>query len=391
MMSLTAIRKALVLGVALCCLGSTALASHVDVAQHGKRLTIGSGDDKITVLYLRGTPYEMGYSQGKLCSAEIHYMAKQVAPLMMFGMGCSPAKADATFKLYASHMRPEYLEELRGLADGSGVPLVDIERGTALPDISEWHCSFFAAFGSATKNGDVLQIRALDYTTDAGIQKYPALVVYDPPTGVPFVNVGWLGQIGMVTGMNSAGIAMSEIGDDWDKDTDTFDARPLNFVMRDSVQFGRTLDEAVNLVKDGPRTSSLLYCLSSAREKAVRALQTSHAKCYVYAPDQLPFARLQNCVYMSMGMDSKWNPKVGAALKSDLGKIDPEQAEGLMKRLGTGSLHAVVFEAGTGDMWVANATMTEKAYKRPFNHFNLREALSDPFFSGARVASNGSK
>jgi hypothetical protein len=364
----------------LCLCGAANATQTVDVAQHGRRTTIGTGADKITVLYLRGTPYEMGYAQGKLCAKEVHYLAKQVGTMMLLGLNCSPQKADAIWALYAKHLRPEYIAELRGLADGSGVDIKEIERIHAIPDISEWHCTFFAGVGSATAHGDLIQIRALDYATGAGIQKYPALIVYEPQNGIPFVNVGWLGSCGVVTGMNSDGIAMSEIGDDWDKTTDSFDGRPLTYVMRDAVQFGHTLEEAVNLVKDGPRTSSLLYCLSSARENQVRALKTSHAHCYVYAPDTLPYPTKEGLVYMSMGCDSPWNAKVGNFLNAEYGKLDVADAERLMKTLHTGSLHAVVFKPATGDVWVANATATEKAYDRPFNHFNLKEALADPFF-----------
>lgn len=373
--------KRFVLLLALLCVCAVASASRqVDVARHGRRFTVGSGEDAVTVLYLRGTPYEMGYAQGKLCAKEARYLIHQVGRIMLFGLQCSPEKADATWALYEKHLRPEYVEELRGLADGAGLSLQEVERMHAIPDISEWHCTFFAAVGKATTTGDLLQIRALDYNTVAGIQKYPALIVYEPQNGIPFVNVGWLGNCGVVTGMNSAGIAMSEIGDDWDKDNDSFDGRPLTYVMRDSLQFGRTLDEAVNLVKDGPRTTSLLYCLSSAKEGEVRALKTSHVHCEVYSPDTLPFSTMPGLVYMSMGMDSKWNGKVGAALKNDYGKLDVETAQQMMKRLGTGSLHAVVFQPATGDMWVANATMTAKAYNRTYNHFNLKEALADRFF-----------
>ncbi|HEV2472976.1 MAG TPA: hypothetical protein VGS41_09945, partial [Chthonomonadales bacterium] len=169
------------------CIGAAAASQTVDVASHGKRFSIGSGDSKVTVLYLKGSPYEMGYAQGKLCAAEVRYLCQDVGKLMMLGMGCSPQKADATWALYQKHLRPDYIQELQGMADGSGVSLTDIERMHALPDISEWHCTFFAAIGKATRSGDLIQIRALDYTTSAGIQKYPALIVYDPTDGVPFV------------------------------------------------------------------------------------------------------------------------------------------------------------------------------------------------------------
>ncbi|MGC8667539.1 MAG: C45 family autoproteolytic acyltransferase/hydrolase [Chthonomonadales bacterium] len=353
----------------------------VDVSRYGKRMEVGAGDAKVIVLLLRGSPYHMGYAEGKLCAREIRYMVQEVAPKMMAGMKVSPQRVDEIWKLYAKHLRKDYLEELRGEADGSGVPLREIQRLEAIPDISEWHCSFFAAYGPATKGGELVQIRALDYTTDAGIQKYPALKIYMPERGVPFVNVGWAGICGLVSGMNRNGIAMSEIGDDWDMKTDTFDGRPLTYVMRDAVQFGRTLDEAVRLVRDGPRTTSLLYCLSSANPPAVRALKTSHAHCIVYTPSTLPFPHITDTVYMSMGMDSPWNLKLSKALKAVAGKVDVRIAQQMMHTLKTGSLHAVVFKPGTGDLWVANATDKEPAYNRPFVHFNLKQAIASSFFA----------
>ncbi len=359
---------------------ATLAQAPVDVAKHGKRLAIGVGDSAITVLYLKGTPYEMGYAQGKLCTTEVRYFASQVAPLMLKGLDYTPEKADAVWKLYTKHLRPEYLEELQGMADGAGVSLAEIQRFHAIPDISEWHCSFFAAGGNATMGGSLIQIRALDYETKAGIQKYPALIVSEPSTGVPFVNVGWLGHCGVVSGMNAEGIAMSEIGDDWDKATDNFDGRPLNYVMRDTLQFGKTLEEAVSLVQKGARTTSLLYCISSAKEGKVRALKTSHTQCIVYTPKTLPFPTQKGMVYLSMGMDSAWNGKVGKYLKEAYGKIDVARAKSLMKDLKTGSLHAVVFQPESGDVWVANATNTVMGYDRPYNHLNLKQALADPFF-----------
>lgn len=360
--------------------GPRALAG-VDVAEHGKRVTLGSGADAVTVLYLRGTAYEMGYAHGALCRDEVRYIAQDVAQRMIAGVGYTPEKVDAVWERFSRYLRPEYLEELRGLADGSGVPLEEVQRFHAIPDISEWHCTFFGAAADATGGRDLVQIRALDYETGVGIQRYPALIVCKPDRGLPFVNVGWLGHCGLVTGMNANGIAMAEIGDDWDKANDTFDGRPLNYVMRDAVQFGRNLKEAVELVRNGPRTTSLLYCLSSGTENQTRALQTSHSQCRVYTPGTLPFRTKPGLVYMSMGMDSAWNRKVGDWLLRSYGALDVAAAQRLMKELHTGSLHAVVFRPGTADLWVANATEGTMAYDRPYHRLNLKRALADPFFA----------
>lgn len=356
-------------------------APAVNVAAHGKRTTLGAGDSAITVLYLKGTPYEMGYAYGALCKPEVRYMAGEVAERMISGMDQTHEQIDAVWQKHARHMRKEYIDELRGLADGSGVALSAIQRIYSVPDISEWHCTFFGAVGPAAAGREPIQIRALDYETHAGIQKYPALVVYKPTTGVPFVNVTWLGMTGVVTGMNSAGISMSEIGDDWDKEHDNLDGRPLTAVMRDAVQFGRTLAEAIAQVKTGARTTSLLYCLTSGRENQTRALQTSRAEVRVFDPGSLPFKTRGGLVYMSMGVSSKWNPKVGGWLNNAYGKIDVTAAQRMMRELHTGSLHAVVFKPASLDLWVANANDLFMGYERPYNHFNLKQALADRFFT----------
>jgi hypothetical protein len=358
----------------------TTTPAKVDVALHGRRFEIGDAQHPLTIIYLRGTPYECGYAHGKLCAKELHYFLHSVGPLMFFGLGRPLSAIDGIWKNYEKHMRPEYLEELRGLADGSGESLTDIERVSAVPDISEWHCTFFAASGPATKNHETIQIRALDYETHAGIQKYPAIVVEEPKDGVPFANIGWCANCGMVTGMNARGISMSEIGDDWDWKTDDLNGRPLNYVMREVVQFSRTLPEALASVQNAPRTTSLLYCISDGKTGQVRALKTSHDHCFVYSPKDLPFPTKPGLVYMSMGMDSNWNKKVGDWLNARYGKIDVQTAESLMQTLHTGGLHAVVMRAATGDIWVANATKTEPGYTQPFFHFNLKHALADSFF-----------
>jgi len=357
-----------------------ATSAKVDVALHGRRFEIGDAQHPLTVIYLRGTPYEIGYAHGKLCSKELHYFLHNVGPLMFMGLGRTIPAIDAIWKNYEKHMRPEYVEELRGLADGSGEDLTAIERVSAVPDISEWHCSFFAASGPATKNHETIQIRALDYTTVVGIQKYPALVVVQPKDGVPFVNVGWCANCGMVTGMNEAGIAMSEIGDNWDMRTDDLNGRPLNYVIREVVQFSKNLPAAVASVQNAPRTTSLLYCLSDGKSGQVCALKTSHDHCFVYPPKDLPFPTKPGLVYMSMSVHSGWNKKVGDWLLARYGQIDVTAAENLMQELHTGSLHAVVMRPKTGDLWVANATKSEPGYTQPFFHFNLKQALADSFF-----------
>ena len=53
---------------------------------------------------------------------------------------------------------PGYLEELRGLSDGSGVPLAELYRLHAIPDRT-YSCASFAAWGRATARGRMIPMR----------------------------------------------------------------------------------------------------------------------------------------------------------------------------------------------------------------------------------------
>lgn len=57
-------------------------------------------------------------------------------------------------------------------------------------------------------------MRALDYITADFLSNNHALIVYHPRagSGVSFVNVGFVGTASVVTGINSASLALSQIG-----------------------------------------------------------------------------------------------------------------------------------------------------------------------------------
>lgn len=59
-------------------------------------------------------------------------------------------------------------------------------------------CSLYGLWGKATLGGKTLQLRALDWDTDGGLQDYPVITVYhpqDPKLGHAFTNVAWAGKI----------------------------------------------------------------------------------------------------------------------------------------------------------------------------------------------------
>jgi hypothetical protein len=58
-------------------------------------------------------------------------------------------------------------------------------------------CSFYGLWGKATLGGKTLQLRALDWDVDSGIQDNPVITIYHPRStklGHTFANVAWAGK-----------------------------------------------------------------------------------------------------------------------------------------------------------------------------------------------------
>ena len=65
---------------------------------------------------------------------------------------------------------------------------------------------------SCTADGTLYHGRVLDYGVDLRLQDHAVLIVAEPEGGIPFVNVGYAGFIGSVTGMNARHVSIGEMG-----------------------------------------------------------------------------------------------------------------------------------------------------------------------------------
>src|ERR1019366_10147840 len=135
---------------------------------------IGDDDNRITVLYVTGTPYEMGYEHGLLLAAQVRATIKDVQvgadnllPKVMRETKLISGHdkeqivnefLDRAWRMMARYAPKEALEEMDGLAAGSGIPLDVIHRMHALPDVGETSCSGLEAKGAATPDGHVYSL-----------------------------------------------------------------------------------------------------------------------------------------------------------------------------------------------------------------------------------------
>ena len=119
--------------------------------------------------------------------------------------------ADADAPFIGAHI----VDEMHGLADGSGVDFATVRRLHLIAELTQGQCSIVGAWGAATRGGGTLFGRAFDWVAGCPCANWPALVVYHPgPTGSgrPWANVGFLGWLGTFTALSSARTASAMIG-----------------------------------------------------------------------------------------------------------------------------------------------------------------------------------
>lgn len=364
----------------------------VSKTSHGRLEMIGQGDERIRLVTVWGTPFQRGQAQGELLRKEVASHTSRLIELMM--------KVEVLDEVYAAtkpHTPAYFIEELKGLADGSGIPLQQIVRANLIGEAGEWHCSLFGAWGKATKaDGHVYQLRALDYAVRAEIQRHPAIIVHVPEKGHPFANIGWAGVVGAVSGISSEAIAISEIGDRYDKENDTFDGQPFMYMLRDILQFDKSLEAAIDRVRRTPRTTSLMYAIGDGKFGQVRALQTSHTLCNVYDPSNLEpltdaHQRIPDVVYWGMSWDvPRYDGPLHDKLVEHYGHINAKVTiEDIVTSVGTGNLQTVVYDLTAMRIWVANARAKGEqgpleAYKRSFVEIDMKQV----FDQAVRLATN---
>lgn len=364
----------------------------------------------LTLVFLEGAPYELGRQHGELLKDQVRESVGRLLGYFRSYLKIPLVRSlavnwwlDASWAQARPFLPEDYREELRGLADGSGVPLKELERLHSIPDRT-YACSGFIAWGAATAGGRLIHTRNLDWNIDAGIQRHAAVFVVRPEGKKAFVSMGWAGFIGVLTGVNEQGISIGQIG------AETADRScrglPMTFLMRKVLEDSIGLDQAVALITDATRTVGVNYLIADAKTERGAAIETTHRMSSVFEANdpkerQVAYARpmadvvlradtamdpaIRNRQIASGGTPNQpgLEPPTGSAyevrylkqvegLAAHYGRIDAEAARQIMRSVAPDSnVQSVVF--AWPRMWVANAQDATPAAQTPYHRLNLEE------------------
>jgi hypothetical protein len=298
----------------------------------------GDGEDSFRVLHTyAASAYDRGYLHGaalaedvkKLVAAEYKHFEDlaasgewdttpdTVALVKRLGL-------DGALQYVANITRPftaaEVLDELRGIADGSGCDAHQLLGIHMFPELYQSSCSSISAYGSATPDGRLLTVRALDWDTSGILQDFPVLFVHHgtnrgdssssggggidgsddtaintttttaattttPPES--HLSLGFAGMTGVLTGVNSAGITWASIGVSYPGESGDFGAdvragEPWLFMSQRVLEGSSTLADAASLLNNTNRTCNLLLNLGSGAADTAMGAKYSSASLVTY-------------------------------------------------------------------------------------------------------------
>ena len=354
---------------------------------------IGDDDNRITVLYVTGTPYEMGYEHGVLLAKQVHETIKDVQagankllPKVMRETKLISGRdqeqivngfLDRAWKMLARYSPKEDLEEMEGLAAGSGVPLEVIHRMHALPDVGETSCSGLVAKGSATQDGHVYQLRILDYGANFNLQRRPLITVYRPTTenANAYVTIGWVGFVGAVSGMNAKGVALSEMGFG-NPPGETLAGTPMPFLLKNVLRYADSASDGAAIIRAAKRTNSYVYFLGDRHNDPV-GMVTSAQRCLAYRANDQPELVVDGVTmpqFRDIVYGGHYEDKQEKLVREMQGKIDVSAIQDLAKQIAMKSnLQTVIYDLTADKIWVANRKDNVRAADRPYVEFSLAD------------------
>jgi isopenicillin-N N-acyltransferase-like protein len=224
------------------------------------------------VVRLSGSHYQMGWRHGRLLAAEIREIFQgYVEHGLVAREGFRLLDLIGSARRFERYVPAGLREEMRGIADGAGVPYERILLLNTFADAtlgrSPRLCSALAV---QTREG-LLVARNLDWEDHDVAHRSGVVFVLEGDGEQAVMSVGWPGMVGVVTGMNRAGLVitlnLASAGDL------VGDATPSLLRLRSALDTATSIDAAVSALGREPRTMGMNLLVASGREDRAVVLE----------------------------------------------------------------------------------------------------------------------
>ncbi len=230
----------------------------------------------IPFLYLEGSDYEVGMQYGSLLKKELNelyigfqdYKDKMMSrefkylpwykriPAKILG----PIVFKHKIKKLARKLPDDLNKQLKGMADGSGLPIRFFYEINLFGDLMGHACSSFII----KKNGKNYHFRNLDYPLSL-LANFPVVANYKITGKQQYTNIGFVAGLMITTGFNESGISFSE---DSNGDPKPFEKSNSNLLLERNkiITDACTLRQVDSIVDKLKMPLAYIFTISSSKE-----------------------------------------------------------------------------------------------------------------------------
>ena len=225
----------------------------------------------VTVVYLTGTPYEIGLAHGKLCREEILEINKPIFEIYHGMTEESKHHWLSKIEKLEKQIPAEYIAEMHGIADGSKLEYNEILFLNTASTISEGKGCF--SFSYRDKNSRIITFRQGDLFAEVPLYKTMILYIIKPDKGHGFaaiLNPGWVdGE----SGMNENGVTVAQ--NNISIEQTEWQVMPITILSRYILQYSKTIEEADQLLNRQKKYPARLLFVSSKKSATVFEIANS--------------------------------------------------------------------------------------------------------------------
>jgi predicted choloylglycine hydrolase len=340
----------------------------------------------LSVVYLRGAPYEIGLAHGKLCKKEIEELNASFFNLYdRFAEDPHNKWIELSGQL-GKNIPKEYIDEMRGISDGSNIEYNKILFINTLSTISMKDSCLAFAFQNA--NSEIITLRQDDEFKNTDFHRKMVLFIIKPDEGIGFAAIITPGWVDGETGINEKGITVSQnnIGIKQKK----WDVMPITVLSRYMLQYSETINDADRLLDEQQTYPGRLIFVSSRNGASVfEFVNTEKARINM----KNGFLALSNHARVipsrrSGGSSVKRLSILEEFLTQNGDKMSIEKAiefvrtpylsrDNFWDRLRVHNRQAYIFSPGTLNFWIAlpPSDIKKPACYGPYIGFNLMQEL----------------